>query len=51
MANMKYSREFKIQAVKRIVEDKRSAAQVARELGVNENTVSPVSYRLSLQAA
>jgi transposase len=35
----KYSQEFKLEAVKQVVEGKKSAAQVARELGVNENTM------------
>ena len=35
----KYSQEFKLQAVKRCIEQKLPAAQVARELGVNENTM------------
>ena len=34
-----YSIEFKTQAVKRVIEDGLSAAQVARELGINHGTV------------
>lgn len=34
-----YSEEFKIEVVKRIIEGKESAASVAREVGVNANTV------------
>ena len=39
MAGRIYSNEFKIQAVKRVVEDGVSSAQVARELGININTL------------
>lgn len=35
----KYSKEFKIEAVKNAVENHKSAAEVARELGVNANTM------------
>ncbi len=35
----RYSQEFKLEAVRRVVEGNKSAAQVARELGVNENTM------------
>ena len=34
-----YSAEFKIEAVRRVERTKESAAQVARDLGVNENTM------------
>ena len=36
---LQYSIEFKTQAVKRVIEDGLSAAQVARELGINHGTV------------
>ena len=39
MAGRIYSNEFKIQAVKRVVDDGVSSAQVARELGININTL------------
>lgn len=39
MSGRIYSNEFKIQAVKRVVEDGVSSAQVARELGININTL------------
>lgn len=39
MAGRTYSNEFKIQAVKRVIEDGVSSAQVARELGININTL------------
>jgi transposase len=39
MAGRKYSIEFKIQATKRVVEDGVSSAQVARELGINVNSL------------
>ena len=35
----RYSEEFKINAVKRCIEEELSAAHVARELGINENTM------------
>jgi len=35
----KYSKEFKLQAVRRIVEDGVSQAQVAKELGVSDGTL------------
>ncbi len=35
----KYSKEFKLEAVKNAVENHKSAAEVARELGVNANTM------------
>ena len=35
----RYSKSFKIQAVKEVIENKKSAAQVAREVGVNPNTM------------
>lgn len=34
-----YSREFKEHAVKLIIEDGRSTAEVARELGINSNSL------------
>ena len=39
MAGKTYSIEYKIQAVKRVTEDGKSAAQVSRELGINVNTL------------
>jgi transposase len=36
----KYPREFKIEAVKRIVEDRVPQAHVARELGISINTLA-----------
>ena len=39
MSGRIYSNEFKIQAVMRAVEDGVSSAQVARELGININTL------------
>ena len=39
MAGRKYSIEFKIQATKRVVEEGVSSAQVARELGINVNSL------------
>ncbi len=39
MAGRIYSNEFKIQAVKRVVENRVSSARVARELGININTL------------
>ena len=39
MAGRKYSIEFKIQATKRVVEEGMSSAQVARELGINVNSL------------
>ena len=35
----RYSEEFKLNAVKRCIEQNQTAAQTARELGVNENTM------------
>lgn len=35
MERRKFSREFKLQAVQRVVEEDRSIAEVARELGVS----------------
>jgi len=35
-----YSREFKIEAVKRVVEDRVPQAHVARELGISINTLA-----------
>ena len=35
----RYSEEFKINAVKRCIENGLPASQVARELGINENTM------------
>jgi transposase len=35
-----FTREFKIQAVKRIVEDGQRQSQVAADLGINVNTLS-----------
>lgn len=35
----RYSKDFKLEAVRQVVEDKKSAAQVARELGINVNTM------------
>ena len=35
----KYSREFKGEAVKLVIDSSRPIAQVARELGVNEGTL------------
>ena len=39
MAGRIYSNDFKVQAVKRVIEDGVSSAQVARELGININTL------------
>lgn len=39
MAGRIYSNDFKVQAVKRVIEDGLSSAQVARELGININTL------------
>ena len=39
MAGRIYSNDFKVQAVKRVIEDGISSAQVARELGININTL------------
>lgn len=39
MAGKTYSIEYKIQAMKRVTEDGKSAAQVSRELGINVNTL------------
>lgn len=39
MAGKVYSIEYKIQAVKRVTEDGKSAAQVSRDLGINVNTL------------
>ncbi|MGH8865377.1 MAG: transposase [Burkholderiales bacterium] len=36
----KYPREFKIEAVKRVVEDRVPQAHVARELGISINTLA-----------
>lgn len=35
-----YPREFKVDAVKRVIEDKVSQASVARELGISPNTLA-----------
>jgi transposase len=35
----KYSEEFKLEAVKRVVEGGSTAAQVGRELGINHNSL------------
>lgn len=35
----RYSKSFKMQAVKEVIENKKSAAQVAREIGVNPNSM------------
>ena len=35
----RYSKEFKLEAVKQVIEEKKSAAWVARELDVNVNTM------------
>lgn len=35
-----YSREFKIEALRRVIEDGVPAAHVARELGISPNTLS-----------
>ena len=37
MERRKYSREFKLQAVQRVVEEDRSISEVARELGIHAN--------------
>lgn len=37
----KYSREFKIEAVKMVLAGGISVAQMARDLGVNENLIHP----------
>ncbi len=39
MAGRKYSIEFKKQATTRVVEEGMSSAQVARELGINVNSL------------
>ena len=36
----KYSREFKIEAVKRVIEDGQMQSQVARDLGIHPGTLS-----------
>ena len=39
MAGKTYSIEYKIQAVKRVTEDGKTASQVSKELGINVNTL------------
>ena len=39
MAGRVYSKEFKVQAVKWVVEDNITSTRVARELGININTL------------
>jgi len=39
MANKKYTREFKVDAVKLALSGKQSQAQVARDLGLNEQSL------------
>ena len=39
MAGRIYSNDFKVQTVKRVIEDGISSAQVERELGININTL------------
>lgn len=39
MKRKTYSKEFKISAVKMIIEEKLPVAQVSRDLGVNENSL------------
>lgn len=35
----RYEREFKVEIAKQVVEGKRSASSMAREIGVHENTI------------
>jgi transposase len=39
MERRRFTREFKLQAVQRVLEDDRSAAEVARELGITANAL------------
>ena len=45
----KFSREFKLQAVQRVIEEDRSIAEVARELGVNPNSLQRWKQEYLLQ--
>ena len=47
----KYSREFKVEAVKQVVEKGRSVAEVAEGLGVNPNMLSRWKTELEAEGA
>ena len=40
MSNTRYNEEMRLQTVKQVLKGDKSAAKIAKELGINQNTVS-----------